>query len=39
MSLITTQINRLIRILQILSAGKSITINELYDRFDQEVSK
>src|SRR6056297_3476708 len=39
MTLATTQINRLIRILQILSSGKSITINELYDRFDQKVSK
>ncbi|HMA61480.1 MAG TPA: WYL domain-containing protein [bacterium] len=39
MSLATTQINRLIRILQILSTGKKITINELYDRFDRAVSK
>lgn len=39
MSLATNQINRLIRILQILSAGKKITIKELYLRFDQEVSK
>ncbi|MBC8400696.1 MAG: WYL domain-containing protein [Candidatus Marinimicrobia bacterium] len=34
-----TQIERLIRILQILSAGRKITTKELLDRFDGQVSR